>query len=40
MAADEPMHLGRLVLGRTGANLRRLLRDGHRSIDFLPRGTV
>jgi 6-phosphogluconate dehydrogenase len=35
MATDRPMQLGMIGLGRMGANLvRRLLRDGHRSVIF------
>ena len=35
MAADRPMQLGMIGLGRMGANLvRRLMRDGHRCVVF------
>ena len=35
MAADRPMQLGMIGLGRMGANLvRRLTRDGHRCVVY------
>ena len=35
MAAETPMQLGMVGLGRMGANIvRRLLRDGHRCVGY------